>query len=296
MEKWKLSKYNILCEKNNQNYILNSSTGAIGELDEKNKNNFSNNNFKNLNKDTFKIAQEEGFLVPSDIDETKLIELNYLNAQFNHEYLGIVISPTMQCNFACPYCFEPRIKDKMSLQTQKALINFIEMHLKKGVKHVDVTWYGGEPLIYKDIISKLTKRIERLTAKYKAKYSAYIITNGYLINDDDKLFFQKNNIKGAQITIDGPPEIHDTRRVLKNGAPTFNRLIENIKRLLSYGVDVSIRVNVDKTNEKYLEKLLQILNKEQLNKCRIALGHVQSYTPICQSISPTCVTKNNLEY
>lgn len=300
MKKWKLSQYNILYNKDNRKYILNTATGAIGELDENNKKNFdNNNNLVCLQKEVLETGIEEGFIVPSDLDEKKLIELNYLKAQFNDEYLGIVISPTMQCNFACPYCFEPRIKDKMSSKTQDDLISFIELHMKKGIKHLDVTWYGGEPLIYKDIINNLTKKIKKLTVGYNVKYSAYIITNGYLISDDDKLFFNKNDIRGAQITIDGPPEVHDTRRILKSGGPTFNKLIENIKRLLLFGVDVSIRVNVDKTNERYLEQLLQILNQEKLNECRLALGHVQSYTPICQSISPNCVTKKKfrlLEY
>ena len=40
MEKWKMSKYNILCENDNQSYILNTVTGAIGEIDEQTKNNF----------------------------------------------------------------------------------------------------------------------------------------------------------------------------------------------------------------------------------------------------------------
>ncbi len=300
MEKWKLSQYNILYDKGNQKYILNTATGAIGELDEKNQKNFDEDNkLDYLQKDVVDIGIEEGFIVPIEFEEKKLIELNYLKAQFNDEYLGIVIAPTMQCNFACPYCFEPRIKDKMSSKTQDDLISFIESHIKKGIKHLDVTWYGGEPLIYKEIISNLTKRIKKLTINYNVKYSAYIITNGYLINNNDKLFFEENEIRGAQITIDGPPEIHNTRRVLKSGGPTFDKLIENIKRLLLFGVDVSIRVNVDKTNDKYLEKLLQILNQEKLNECRVALGHVQSYTPICQSISPTCVTKKKfrlLEY
>lgn len=70
MEKWKLSQYNILYDKGNQKYILNTATGAIGELDEKNQKNFDEDNkLDYLQKDVLDIGIEEGFIVPIEFEE-----------------------------------------------------------------------------------------------------------------------------------------------------------------------------------------------------------------------------------
>ncbi len=40
--------------------------------------------------------------------------------------------------------------------------------------------------------------------KNHAHYNAYIVTNGYLINEETVKMFKKAKITGAQITVDGP--------------------------------------------------------------------------------------------
>ena len=76
-----------------------------------------------------------------------------------------------------------------------------------------------------------------------------MISNGSLLNDTIINDLIKYHVKGIQITLDGPPEVHDSRRVSKNGVFQFNKIIENINKLLqTKKIDVVIRINVDKNN------------------------------------------------
>ena len=70
-----------------------------------------------------------------------------------------------------------------------------------------------------------------------------------------------------QITIDGTAESHDTRRITKAGEPTFDIIMKNIvdvtntKIYKDYNCNISIRVNIDKTNYQYVEPLIEKINK-----------------------------------
>ncbi len=47
------------------------------------------------------------------------------------------------------------------------------------------------------------------------------------------LLLQKYKIRGAQVTIDGPKDVHDSRRISCNGKSTFDLLINNVNKLLN---------------------------------------------------------------
>ena len=70
-----------------------------------------------------------------------------------------LIAPTMDCNMACPYCFESNADNYMSEEVQERTfdfaINFLKMH---NCKTFHVIWFGGEPLMSKEIIYKLSRR------------------------------------------------------------------------------------------------------------------------------------------
>lgn len=65
-----------------------------------------------------------------------------------------------------------------------------------------------------------------------------------------------------QITLDGSKDVHDTRRVLAEGGPTFTRILDNISALMDsdYAGVCNIRVSVDKLN---LEAFLSLRKELQ---------------------------------
>jgi uncharacterized protein len=166
----------------------------------------------------------------------------------------------------CPYCFE---FDKHNAVLSDKLIEDLEAFLESVVNNsshisnwpgMDITWYGGEPLIAQNVINKLSPKLIRFAEQHHMKYSSGIITNGILLTDEAWSLLQKNQVKWAQITIDGNKEIHDKYRPLKNiNEKNYERILENIAKM-PQGMSVTIRVNTDKKVVANFEKFLDDLN------------------------------------
>lgn len=200
-------------------------------------------------------------IIKEDLNELELIKYISNSARYNKDSLGLTIATTQACNFVCPYCYEKGIDFKnMNDETICNIITFIKNNINPNTS-LDITWYGGEPLLSMDVIEKISEEI--FTFINIDKYSASIITNGYLLTRDYAKKLNKYKIKTAQITLDGPPIIHDSRRKLASGKGTFYKIIENIKN--SYDlIDITIRVNLDSTNKNYINELVTILKENDI--------------------------------
>lgn len=292
----KSSKYNLIFDYKGKKLAFNSRSASLAEVDE----NFINmiNNIdkieeKDLNEADVKLIEDMKrgcYIIDKDEDEIQQLKLNNLIGKFgNKGTFGLTIAPTLQCNFACPYCYEERQNGMMSKEVQDAIIKRVEKEAE-AKNNISITWYGGEPLLACNIIERMSKKMIEIAKKAGVKYSASIITNGYLINDKVAKMLKNAKVSHAQITLDGPPDVHDSRRKLRGGGATFDRIIENIKIMLKEEIAIGIRINIDKTNVDRLEELLKILADNGLQKCGISLGHVRSDTQACANVAGSCLT------
>lgn len=190
-----------------------------------------------------------GFLVEEgqDDDFFRILKMRRLTSNYAGHTMILTIAPTRACNFACPYCYEGnRTASMMSEETEDKLVEFIKKH--KKISRLSIIWYGGEPLLAFQKIKSLNQKISALGKEY----SSFIVTNGYLLNDEVVASLDELKTNLIQITLDGSKETHDSRRHLIGGGPTYDRIVENIDRLLasSWEGKVHIRVNVDGTNQQ----------------------------------------------
>lgn len=238
-------------------------------------------NLAGIDKETLDTMIASKILVESDDDELLGLKLKKYSYRFNQRFLSLTIAPTLDCNFKCTYCFEdPREKTYMSIATETKLIDFVKKF--NNLDFIHVSWYGGEPLMAKKTIQRLTKSFIDLGFNY----SASITTNGYLLNK--KLIDQLESLKinDIQITIDGPEEIHNTRRPHKTGG-SFSTIIDNLRYLSGYKKDkkivVKVRVNIDDTNEQYYADIYNYIRTID-KTIYVYPGFVQEVTT-CQSNS-----------
>ena len=62
-----------------------------------------------------------------------------------------------------------------------------------------------------------------------------------------------------QVTLDGPKDVHDSRRHRLGGQGTFDEITRGVNLLLELGIDVSLRVNVNKANIDSLPRLVDFV-------------------------------------
>ena len=284
-----LSRFNIIHKEKDKVYIYNTLNRAIIELDKKEYATILRDVKKGTDSELTNSLKAQDFIIDKD-DELEIMEFNYKNMQFDTTSLSLTICPTMDCIFRCPYCFESRESGLMTPENQEKLIEYVKERIKTA-KAMNVLWFGGEPLMGWDIVVKLSKEFIKLCKEYNIPYYAYMITNGYLLDDKKAKMFEDLKIEGIQITIDGPKRTHDTRRVLEGNVGTYDVITKNIENLKKYKINITIRVNIDKTNENDIEELFQDFHNRNFDHVSFSLGHVLSYTENCKGIDCNCLTK-----
>ncbi len=211
---------------------------------------------------TFERLQSQGYLteLSPEEEETFFERLaTKLHQRALRQAPSYIFMPTYDCNLRCSYCYQDHMRSDCSFKhllrsMRRPMIDRIfaalpqieERHgLDPASPHRrNYGLFGGEPLLAANrpvIEYLLGKAFELGDADFWA------VTNGTEIEAYRDLLGPAG-IARLQITLDGPPEKHDARRVYADGSGSYERIARNIDMALELGVGVSIRLNVDRTN------------------------------------------------
>lgn len=283
-KRMKQSKYNIVLKTKQKEYLYNTFSLALAEVESDVVRSLENDGV--IDDELAKSLYEAGFLIEDDEDELEELIIKNRLSRFSGKVLGLVIAPTLSCNLNCIYCFE----EKKNINMQVEIINKIEEFVRKKIcderiSEVNITWYGGEPLLCYDTIREISERIQKMCVEYDIKYTASIITNGLLLNKEMAHEMKnKLGIQTAQITVDGTKEVHESRRCSRDGKETFKALLKNIDECADI-IDINLRINVDKENHDNIICLLdelvssyKWLDKVSINFARVKGNRGVEYT------------------
>lgn len=295
----KESKFNIYAE--NKRIVFNTLTGALACIDDEYFSviediNVNKSNDIKIHETTKQLMYQNGFIVNEECNELKKLMDFRTRQKVNKQILNLTIVPTMACNFDCPYCFETHKNEFMS---ENIMNKVLELFIKKlnhsELKIVNITWFGGEPLLALNIIKYLSLKFIEICEEKHIKFRASMVTNGYLINETVVKIFNECKINSVQITIDGTKKQHDNRRKLKGNSclGTYDTIINNVNLLNASKIPVSLRVNIDKFNHCNLNEIAydfgcRIINKELT---RVYLGHIFKYEENEKNSCINCLSK-----
>ena len=284
----KVSSYNIpVFLKDGSVLLFNSCSRALLKLDS---NEYSklNDTETNLNEafddNQFHSLISNQFLVPTEKDELGILERNYAQIRQNTSSLNLTIAPTFDCNLACGYCFQglDKAKQKITPLVKQGILEHIK-NQKEHLEQLSVTWYGGEPLMAKPGLLDLSDELISFCDLNSIKYSASIVTNGYLLTRKTASELWSRRVTWAQVTIDGMPETHNKMRPKINGQGSFEKIVENIKDvLINTPMSIHVRVNVGQDNIEQCEELLHFFHKEMplsTGRFKVYFAPIDASTP-----------------
>lgn len=200
-------------------YFFDVNTDTIVKIPEKTYQ-ILNHLPNNYNDKLILKLQKTGLLLPNKKRITKHPETDYLPYIFNSNLRTLLLQVTQNCNQRCNYCvysgkYNNRIHstNRMSFEMAKKGIDLILRH-SKDTEILFFGFYGGEPLLEKELITQCIKYIEENGEGKTIQYS--ITTNGTLLTEDIVEFFVKHNVS-LTISLDGPAEIHNKNRKFITG-------------------------------------------------------------------------------
>jgi uncharacterized protein len=278
---YKPSKYNILVKTDGSYLLFNSLRGSLAKIEKdkiasvkrflrrKKITKLENNSL--LNKLT-----SGGFVIPNEFDELRYLKLAHFKTKFNSENIELSIIVTKECNFTCTYCCENTDSTGYITEQRMArLVTFVREKAQKA-RALLISWFGGEPLMRFDVIEELTDHFTKICDKYSCRYAAFLTTNGYLLSPRVADTLAKLKIDGVQITLDGPQNIHNKRRMVKNGRGTYDIIVDNIRYIVKNEIPVKIKIrcNVDTENAPHLNNWLKNFPDDLKTKVNIYFAAV----------------------
>ncbi len=192
------------------------------------------------------------------------ITLQRVAAAFDPGYLQLILLPTEGCNFRCTYCYEDFKLGRMD----RAVVDGIKALIRNraaDLHTLEIGWFGGEPLIAKDIVCDISEYILDITRRYSGlAYKAGMTTNGYLLDCALARRLDSLGVRDYQISLDGEGEVHDRTRVHANGRGTFDRIWANLLALRDSNLELSVllRVHFSPDSYPYIHQLVASINRE----------------------------------
>jgi uncharacterized protein len=190
------------------------------------------------------------FIIDGTIDELELIKFRYFRSLYTNDSLTLVILPTLWCNLKCPYCFEFKRPTFMTREVERALVLWVEQASQRK-RNIHVSWFGGEPLLARGTIRRLSATLQKIADQNKAFYSSSMTTNGYYLDKTFRALLPELGIKNIQVTLDGDREDHDKLRVNRNGQGSFDRIVENVIAFAEEKPACRLNLRVNCTDENY---------------------------------------------
>jgi len=159
---------------------------------------------------------------------------------------------TERCNLSCSHCYQSgRRTDELSFAEIRAVAADVSDMLEAWSEKYDIAFSpsfnitGGEPFLRQDLFDIL----DHLGGR---GFDLYLLTNGTLIDREKAAGLALTCVKGVQVSIEGPEEIHDRIR----GKGSFASSLRGISFLLDAGLTVTLNATLSNINADHFPAIV----------------------------------------
>ncbi|MFA5112232.1 MAG: radical SAM protein [Desulfobaccales bacterium] len=158
------------------------------------------------------------------------------------------------CNLRCKHCYQEGGKvQELSLAEIYRVIDEIGDMLQAWQENYDLHFNpsfnvtGGEPFLRAGLFDILARMAG-------TGFEIYLLSNGTCISADQARQVAALGVKGVQISLEGPEEVHERVR----GTGSFGAALKGVRNLLQAGVKVSLNATISRMNAPYFRELVDL--------------------------------------
>ena len=212
-----------------------------------------------------------GFLVEDLAAEQAQMRDIFVIANQRLRAFNAVVVLNLDCNLACPYCYEDNFRGRlyMTPETADLLVETIQRDWIGQGRDVKLSFYGGEPLLSLDLIKTISSRLQRAATAQGTSYSFTLVTNGTLLTRPVAQELAALGLYGAKITLDGPQETHDLSRPFVSGKGSFDVIVRNVAAVCDL-LALQLGGNYTRENYRTFPLLLDHLKAQGVTPDRVA--------------------------
>lgn len=178
-----------------------------------------------------------------------------------NDLVSCTIDLTEACNLACDYCFTYSNHKKriLPLNLGKRIIDWW-LPQTDSKKHIQLSFWGGEPLLEWKRMKKLIHHAEGLNKDLHRDIEYGGTTNGILYTPDKVEWCAKHKSLFL-ISLDGTKEAHDMHRKFPNGKGSFDVVVKNVKEAMKI-MPHQVRFSTSVETIPYFFKTIQFFVEE----------------------------------
>ncbi|MGC2063083.1 MAG: radical SAM protein [Thermodesulfovibrionales bacterium] len=161
---------------------------------------------------------------------------------------------TERCNLRCSHCYQDGDRSgEMTLVEITSIADEVSEMITAWEEAYAVpfessfTVTGGEPFLRNDFSAILD-------ALRRRGFDTYILTNGTLISRERARELADLGVRGVQISLEGPEQIHDSIR----GAGSFSASMNGIQNIVSSGIELTLNTTLSEINAPYFMEMISL--------------------------------------
>jgi radical SAM protein with 4Fe4S-binding SPASM domain len=161
---------------------------------------------------------------------------------------------TERCNLRCTHCYQSGTRSaELSLAEIENIAVEVSEMLDTWTDTYDIPFSpsfnitGGEPFLRQDIFEILKEVGNR-------GFELYLLSNGTLIDSTKAQILSELNVRGVQVSIEGPESIHERIR----GGGSFASSLRGVRYLLDAGLAVTLNATLSDINADYFMDMVRL--------------------------------------
>lgn len=150
--------------------------------------------------------------------------------------MTLIVKATRLCNLRCRYCHSWRTGPNQVMSFDVLVRTIRDALWAPSARRVEFVWHGGEVTMLSPRYLRRALWLQEQFRRPGQQVHNSIQTNGVGISDEWLELLRFHGF-AVGVSLDGPPELHDTRRRDVHGEPTAHLVAEGIRRLREAGIE-----------------------------------------------------------